>query len=202
MNTNQLPIPPTRATRRDAAGLYRLLAIAFADDPMARWIFPPRQFHDAFAAFAEAFGGRAIEHGSAHLDADHRAAALWLPPGVAPDDSAVFEVLESQADPERLGELPGLFERMAELQPEEPHWYLPLFGVAPDWQGHGIGADLLSHQLIRCDRDGLPAYLEASSTLSVPFYRRHGFVVTGEIRFGSSPTMFAMRRPPRFPHQS
>ena len=47
------------------------------------------------------------------------------------------------------------------------------------------------------DRAGAIAYLEASNPRNVPFYERLGFVVSGEIQEGSSPTIFAMEREPR-----
>jgi len=85
---------------------------------------------------------------------------------------------------------------MAEYHPAEPHWYLPLIGVAPAQQGHGYGSLLLEHAAERCDRERLPAYLESTSLRSVPLYRRHGFEVVGEIRRGSAPPIFPMVRMP------
>jgi RimJ/RimL family protein N-acetyltransferase len=67
-------------------------------------------------------------------------------------------------------------EQMAEFHPQEPHWYLPLLGVDPMKQGRGYGSALLVHALERCDRDRLPAYLEASSPRNKALYERHGFV--------------------------
>jgi hypothetical protein len=48
-----------------------------------------------------------------------------------------------------------------------------------------------------CDRDGVPAYLEASKEDNVPFYARHGFRVTREIKLPRGPIMYAMWREPR-----
>ena len=42
-----------------------LMTAAFVADPMMRWLFPdPAVYLRAFPAFANAFGGRAIEHDS------------------------------------------------------------------------------------------------------------------------------------------
>src|SRR6266540_346463 len=79
----------------------------------------------------------------------------------------------------------------------EPHWYLPLIGVDPVHQGRGLGSALLRHALKNCDRDHLPAYLEATSPSSRRLYERHGFEATGEIQDAESHTMWPMLREPR-----
>jgi GNAT superfamily N-acetyltransferase len=48
-----------------------------------------------------------------------------------------------------------------------PHWYLPLIGVEPSRQGHGVGATLLHAMLARCDVDDLPCYLETFQPTNV-----------------------------------
>jgi GNAT superfamily N-acetyltransferase len=78
----------------------------------------------------------------------------------------------------------------------EPHYYVRDIGVLPDMQGHGLGGALLGPTLERCDREGLPAYLEASSERSAALYERHGFQLTGELRVGGSPPLRLMLRRP------
>ncbi len=78
----------------------------------------------------------------------------------------------------------------------EPHFYLPFIGVHPDQQGRGHGIEVLQPVLDICDRNGLPAYLEASSPRSVPFYRRAGFEITAEFAPEGGPRLTGMRRPP------
>ena len=58
----------------------------------------------------------------------------------------------------------------------------------------GLG---LAHALERCDRDGLPAYLEATSARSKALYQRHGFQEVGAIQEGNSPELYPMLRPAR-----
>jgi hypothetical protein len=51
--------------------------------------------------------------------------------------------------------------------------------------------------LDRCDSDGLPAYLEASSERSAALYERLGFVHLGVLELpDGGPPMWPMRRPP------
>jgi GNAT superfamily N-acetyltransferase len=69
-------------------------------------------------------------------------------------------------------------------------------GVDPIAQGRGLGSALLQHVLEACDRDRLPAYLEATSPRSRNLYERHGFAVVDTIQAGTSPPMWAMLREP------
>ena len=48
-------------------------------------------------------------------------------------------------------------------------------GVHPDTQGQGLGSTLMRPTLDRCDREGLPAYIEASNERSAALYARLGF---------------------------
>ena len=60
-----------------------------------------------------------------------------------------------------------------------PCWYLPFMGVDPAYQGQGIGSALVAVVLAKADRDGEPAYLEASSPENRRLYERHGFQTIG-----------------------
>ncbi len=184
------------ATKDDAAACVATIALAFAADPAARWLYPePHDFLEFFPRFIWAFGGRAFAHGSAHR-VGHRAAALWLPPGVEGDDEALLALMEATVPQAHRDRVFDVMQEMASYHPEEPHWYLPLIGTDPAEQGKGLGGALLAHMTAICDRDKLPAYLEATSPRSVPLYRRHGFEVLGEISREDSPTLTPMLREP------
>jgi len=55
---------------------------------------------------------------------------------------------------------------------------------------------MLRHATGRCDADGQPAYLEATSEHNRRLYERHGFVVTAPIVLPDGPTAYAMWREP------
>jgi GNAT superfamily N-acetyltransferase len=174
------------------------VALAFASDLMMRWSFPdPARYFQIARAFIDAFGGHAVEHGSAEEAGDFAAAALWLPPGITPDGEAMGAIIEANMPAERMQDGASLMEQMNRFHPHEPHWYLPLIGTDPVHQGKGYGSALLAHAIRRCDRDRLPAYLESSSPANVPLYERFGFKVLGEIQSGSSPKLIPMFRPAR-----
>jgi ribosomal protein S18 acetylase RimI-like enzyme len=192
------PAPITRATAAAAERVVALIALAFGADPAMRWAFPePWQYLTYGPAFVRAFGGRAFENGTADVAADGVGAALWLPPGVHPDDDALGAVVEASLDEPDRSELFAVFEEMGRFHPGEPHWYLSLIGVDPPRQGQGYGAALLRHGLARCDRDRAVAYLESTNPRNNPLYERHGFRVVGRIQRRGTPPIWPMVRLPR-----
>ncbi|HWA17075.1 MAG TPA: GNAT family N-acetyltransferase [Gemmatimonadales bacterium] len=176
------------------------ILLAFAADPMFRWCWPDaQQYLEAMPAFTRARGGRAFPHQTAFCAMDYQGAALWLPPGIQYHESAVEAVLRNSVHPALRDDLFTVLEQMDRFHPEEPHWYLPLIGVEPAYQGRGFGSLLLQHVLERCDSEGHMACLEATSLRNIPLYQRHGFEMAGTIQVGSSPPIIPMVRTPRGP---
>lgn len=174
------------------------MTMAFMADPVVRWAWPdPHQYIKAFIPFVNLFGGKFIDHGSAYVIGDFFGVVQLLPPNVLPDDEPIVELFQQTIREPRLGELLYMFEQMASYHPHEPHWYLPLIGIDPVYQGRGYGTQLMRQGMEACDRDRRPAYLEATSPNSRMFYERLGFRTLGEIRSGDSPPMFPMLREPR-----
>jgi GNAT superfamily N-acetyltransferase len=82
--------------------------------------------------------------------------------------------------------------------PEEPHVYLFYVGVHQDNRGQGLGAALLAPMLERCDREGIPVYLENSNPPNEGFYARLGFAQRGTISLPKgAPPLTPMWREPR-----
>jgi ribosomal protein S18 acetylase RimI-like enzyme len=187
-----------KATGADHNRAIGAVVQAFSTDPVARWFYPDSQQYAAnFPNFVKAFAGAAFEHGGAYCADDYSGAALWLPPGVHPDDDTLSTLLQETIPESDHEERFALLERMESYHPAEPHWYLPMIGVVPAKQGNGYGSALLKHALERCDGEEKLAYLEASSPKSIPLYERHGFELRGTIQVASSPPLFPMLRKPR-----
>lgn len=185
-------------TASDEAAVIAVVVLAFGADPAARWTWPdPQQYLAHFPGFVRALGGKAFAHGGAHCLDGNAGAALWLPPGVEPDEDAVIEVLQRTGSAAVQQDLVGVFEQMGRYHPPEPHWYLPFIGIDPSRQGRGHGGALMAHALAACDRDKVPAYLESSNPKNIPLYERHGFELLGTIQVGTSPPIFPMLRKPR-----
>ena len=173
------------------------LTLAFSSDPVMRWGWPdPKWYLTYWPQIADAFGGAAFDHGTAHGLEGCVAVALWLPPGVGPDGETVMGLMRESMDDQTFEDINGAFEQMDELHPTDDHWYLPLTGVDPVAQGRRLGTTLLRHALKTCDSDGLPAYLEATSPRSRNLYARHGFNIVQTIQAGTSPPLWAMLREP------
>jgi GNAT superfamily N-acetyltransferase len=166
----------------DREPVVRLLDAAFQNDPVSTWVFPGAEYrrrthHRLMAAFTDAV----LAEGRVDITEDGSACALWLPvPAEAHDepDDGPAQVREA-VDPDN--ERVELIARLtADIHPSgRAHEYLWMIGVAPERQGEGLGTALIGSVLERCDRDGVPAYLEASSARSRGLYERLGFALTG-----------------------
>jgi GNAT superfamily N-acetyltransferase len=194
--------PTVRAVDKEKEGeVSRAMSVqltAFSSDPCMRWLWPePHEYISHFPSLVEGFGGSAFEHDSAHATADFFGGALWLPPGVKPDDEALEELFKRTLAEPVLSEMLSILEQMDQAHPKEPHWHLAFIGADPSHRGKGIGAALLDHALQRIDEEGLHSYLESSNPRNISLYERHGFKVIREIQVGSSPPVTPMLRVPR-----
>lgn len=177
------------------------LARAFQDDPVAVYIFPDaaRRPRGLERFFRIQLGRTFLRRGEAWTTAGLEGGAFWLPP--SSPRPGLRELVEQIPMVPLLGRqlvptlrLIGLMEQ---YHPKSPHWYLGTLGTDPPFQGKGIASALLAPVLARCDREGLPAYLESSNARNVPFYRRHGFEVTAELRIpAGGPVLWLMWRDP------
>jgi GNAT superfamily N-acetyltransferase len=173
------------------------LMLAFASDPVVRWVLQDPHVYAAYwPRIIDAFAGNAFANGTAYVVEGFAAVALWLPPGVGYDDATMSSLVDESAADSVRPDLDGFFGQMGDSHPSFDHWYLPLAGVDPPAQGRGLGSTLLRHALQTCDRDGVPAYLEATAPRNRDLYARHGFETAGVIQHGGSPPMWPMLRQP------
>ena len=87
---------------------------------------------------------------------------------------------------------------MEKVHPREPHYYLEAIGTRQAAQGKGVGSAVMSVMLERCDREGIPAYLESSNPRNIPLYARHGFEVRDPVPLpAGAPVLTPMWRDPR-----
>jgi GNAT superfamily N-acetyltransferase len=187
---------PRKATGEGVPTVAETLALAFFDDPVVSWIIPddPRRRElgpGLFGAIVESY----IGHDEIYDVEAGVSTAVWAPPGAEDDELLPERIGEITAEnAERVFQILGL---MDEVHPSDPHYYLFLLGTRPGWQGQGLGSELMKPVLERCDREHVPAYLEATSERNRALYLRHGFEVTGEIRVPGGPTLWRMWRTPR-----
>jgi GNAT superfamily N-acetyltransferase len=174
------------------------LTIAFSSDPVARWVLPDAgRYLTYWPQFVSALAGNAFANGTADSIGDCGGVALWLPPDVGSDDEAMATIAAEAVPEPDQEEVFSVMGQMGEYHPAERHWYLPLVGVDVPKEGGGLGSALLRHAAQRCDRDGLPAYLEATNPRNKRLYAAHGFEELGVIQAGGSPPIWPMLRKPR-----
>lgn len=192
------------ATRADVPALGRALADAFSTDPLWRWIVPDDRAWERHAAAAFAHEVEAkLGQGHTYTTDDRAGAAVWALPERWRDGP--LAVLRSAWPMGRLVGRRGTAKGLAVLReierrhPPGAHWYLAILATSPAHQGKGVGPEVLSPVLERCDLDGVGAYLESSNSENRGFYERQGFVVRATITPGGSPPIDLMWREPRTP---
>jgi len=183
---------------RDLAQLSATLADAFAADPVLQWLAPSERSDRRLRRLLEIeLADYVFPAGRVLTIGDFRGASLELPPGrwqmTVSLSGAIGLVRALGPRLSRARRLQRVFE---DSHLEEPHYYVRYLGVARRFQGRGLGAALLRPTLDRCDSEGVPAYLQASTERSAAFYERLGFVHLGELRVPDGPRFWPMRRPP------
>ena len=196
---------PDHAVRRarpaDVDSLAATLARAFDDDPLTVWLFPHHASRQRrLPPFFRSLLRVALPIGEVYTAGGGRSAAIWSPPGTFPmgwRTDARLGLTTTRLIGWRVASRARGLLYFASHHPKERHWYLQMLGTDPDWQGRGVGSAIISPVLERCDREGERVYLESSKERNIPFYARHGFVVTEEIRVPHGPLVWAMWREPK-----
>ncbi len=194
-----------RAVRKlggaDVADVSRSMARAFFDDPVVgHWCLADeaKRMARLERIFELWLNQLYLPHNQCYTDEDLRGGAFWLPPGTWKLSGVAQLRLIARTARATGGATPRIVRALTALEakhPHEPHHYLQFLGVEPDSQGEGVGSALLRPVLDRCDRDGVPAYLEATCERNVALYERHGFAIVEEIRLlGGGPPLWRMWR--------
>jgi ribosomal protein S18 acetylase RimI-like enzyme len=190
-----------KAVPQDLPEIGTALSRAFFDDPLFAWAIPDydrrhRVAAEFFTLYAKAF----LRHDETYTSGGQVvAAALWAPPGAVPISDEDAEELG-----QRIGEAAGpdaprflgLAKVIDDHHPHGSYWYLQFMGVAPDWQGQGIGSALMAPVLERCDREDMRAYLDATSERNKWLYERHGFEAEDPFGAPGGPPLWPMWREP------
>lgn len=183
-----------RLQRREISAASRVLARAFAADPVIGWCLRPglRRTIGYPAFFASALY-ELEPQGEAyvlHTEAGIGGVAAWVPPGAECGggllESATAGVVRLLY-PRRAVRLFTAFAAMGRFHPDEPHWHLGFVGIEPALQGKGLGEELLRPVLDRADAEGVLCYLETPFRQTHAFYGRLGFELTRELQPDETP---------------
>lgn len=183
-----------------------VLAQAFNQDPIMQYFYPVEEQSrlDSLRWLSRLTVSYCQIYNQIYTTTDAvKGVAVWLPPGTYPMNTLRLLLLGFYMIPfkiqwQKLGEFFSLFaatEKYHHQDMARPHWYLMMLGVAPTYQGSGVGSSLIQPVLEQADREGVPCYLETSTEGGVRFYQRQGFeVVRSEQQAEGSPRFWTMRR--------
>ncbi|HLA93696.1 MAG TPA: GNAT family N-acetyltransferase [Actinomycetota bacterium] len=192
-----------RMTSADLVRVVDLLARAFSDDPVLNFIVRAdhRRAERIRRIMEVSVRKLTFPFGETYVTSGYEGAALWNPPGQRPHgwrtDLRLLPVYLRLAGLRGLPRIAATDRLLEEKHLRGPHYYLLAVGVEPYSQGRGIGTRLLSPVLERCDRDGIPAYLETGTERNLPLYLRLGFSLAEQIVLPrGGPPLWLMRREP------
>jgi GNAT superfamily N-acetyltransferase len=177
------------ARPHDIPALSALLARAFRHDPFFSYLAgdaPERnqRMRDGWSGILH-YASAGLSH--TWTTDDLAGVAIWLPPG---HRTPVLDNLRLQREMARfagwrrlrlVGDALEVLEDRRRAHVPGPHFYLSALGVEPERQGGGIGTALMEPVLDRCDREGMPAYLETAVARNVLLYERVGFELVEEL---------------------
>ncbi|HEY2537187.1 MAG TPA: GNAT family N-acetyltransferase [Solirubrobacteraceae bacterium] len=194
--------PSARIAQASESGpLAKALAAAFFDDPVFSWLIGKgasrRARLEQYFAIQLA---HSFENGCVWTSDGLQGAALCMPPGQWHLPPKLLLAHGGRFTNVFRGRLPraiGLLAAVERRHLRGAHYYFANIGVAPEAQGRGLGSRLMRPTLDRCDEEGLPAYLEATTERNTALYERLGFECTDTLRFAGSPPLRLMVRPPQ-----
>jgi GNAT superfamily N-acetyltransferase len=183
----------------DVDVLAQVIADAFFGLAVSQWLVPdPHPRRAIFPGYFRIHVDHALAEGVVLTTPARDATALWLPirmggPG-APDEE-YYDRLATITGP-HLDRFEALDEQFGRHHPAtRPHEHLAILAVRPDRQRLGIGTALMNARHAILDRDGTPAYLEASDPAKRDIYLAHGYTDIGEpIQLPDGPAMYPMWR--------
>ncbi len=193
--------------KQDISRASEVLAEAFCDDPIFRYIFKTPENYKRSAAWMFSTWVRwAVIYGKAWMTEDGKAVVLMRSletPGMSLWSMIRAGMLPT---PVKLGlasfrrfyfEVVSLLDKKhAEIMGSKPHWYGWMIGVAPAQRG--IGRELLNYCFDIADRAQLPIFLETATEKNVALYNHKEFEVRDKVRFTQGDfTLYFMVRPPQ-----
>lgn len=186
------------------------LAAAFSQDPLMGHFLPEDEGakQTALKQLSRALLNYAQIYSHIYTTADYpKGVAIWLPPDASQVTlTQLWQIAASGSIAlpfymrwDRIADFISFISigiQLHEKLSPEPHWYLAMLGVPPEYQGQGIGGRLIQPVLQVADGTKTPCYLETSTAEAVRFYQRHGFEIVDRGRFANRP-YWAMKRNPQ-----
>jgi GNAT superfamily N-acetyltransferase len=193
-----------RAEPTDIERLSKLLTDAFLISPVGDWLISDVGVRrKVYLPYFEIFVRHSLDHGIVDITEDLTGIAIWQPRAddtPPPDD---YDERLEQATGRWVEQFRSLDRAFDRQHPHGTfHHHLAFLGVLPGEQSRGIGSALLRHHHAVLDAEGIPAYLEASTSRSRDLYLRHDYQQWGVFHLpDDGPPLWPMWRNPN-PHQA
>ena len=196
-----------RFGNKDIQESSKLLAQAFADDPMFRLLFDGTDRMKYMKKFFEYILNKSIlldEHFTGIVRGSKIAcvASIELPTriyGIKLFLRPLFILKSIQlifGIPFRAFNLINQYMKLTmSVRPEEPHHYLVFIGVKPEFQNMGFGRKLLEHihEMVDSDPNSTGIGLDTENPENVSLYKHFGYELISESKLGNL-TIYSMFR--------
>jgi ribosomal protein S18 acetylase RimI-like enzyme len=186
------------------AEIRKVVAEAFAEDPLIGWIFPDDDRRlEASAAWLGLFLEGYVEAGRIDVveEGDELVAvAVWRIPHDAPlprpELPSIPGLLAALVGGPRSAAIGAGLHVLTSAWPQGPFAYLHFLAVSPQHQRRGMGRQVIQPGLAAAEAAGLGVELESTNPENLSFYRSLGFAVTRELVIEpDGPPAWAMWRP-------
>lgn len=192
--------------KEDIAHLANVLAAAFREDPIFRYIFQTEKKYDKCAAWMFSTWIRwAILFGNAWMTEDRKAVVLMR--SMRSPKMSLFSMIRAGMllTPVKLGfksfrrfyfqVVTVLDKKHEEIMGTERHWYGWMIGVTPEQKG--LGRDLMNYCFRLADDYHIPIFLETATQRNVALYNHKQFEVRDKVKFapGDFNLYFMVRNP-------
>jgi ribosomal protein S18 acetylase RimI-like enzyme len=187
----------------DVPRLAEVLADAFVDDPLSKWLFNDddglrERLRRSFDALMRKVYLRK-QH--TYTTDDLAGCAMWAPPGKwklsVIQQLRMAPVMMRLMSGTNLRNGARLNVQVEHAHPKDAHYHLSVLGVLPERQRGGVGSSLVSPILERADAERVLCHLETSKAENLAYYARFGFENNGELMLPpGAPSVWTMTRRP------
>lgn len=166
------------ASYKDKNTIVNILVNSFKDDPQINWMLEKASHPDKLNIIMSYVVDQTFDIGKIMLTEDLKGTALWT-----------FDVKERFTFNWLKRNLNFLFKiginsvvRILKNEaftykqfPKGKFAHLYLIGVHSDSQGKGYGSLLMNSEFEKCEKSGIPVYLETANPVNVSIYEKKGF---------------------------
>ncbi|NJP35817.1 GNAT family N-acetyltransferase [Micromonospora thermarum] len=200
MNATPAQAAIRRATPSDIDRLSTLMADAFLIAPVGDWLIPGLATRrKVYIDYFDIFIRHGLRHGMVEVNDNLTGAAIWFPQNHTTPEPDDYDTQLAAACGPWTDRFKLLDDTLAQQHPAGVlHHYLAFLAVAPNAQSRGIGSALLERHHRWLDRNGIPAFLEASEPRNRDLYLRHGYQANKPFHLPQDgPPLWPMWRDPK-----